>query len=143
MSYQNTIEKIYTALEFSQDEDKARAFGLSEKDGEMNVTLIGENEDVYELIENINNDKLQNINDHFAIVTYGWAAPLNSDGEVDGQPSKHPEKRRVRLMATVSRNNKNTMGSAVYFKDTQEVIYDMGDASGMLAEAIIELFEED
>lgn len=141
MSYTETLTRIHEALEFSQDEGTAKAFGLSEKDGELVVNMISQNEDVYDLLENINADKLQNINDHFAIITYGWAAPLNSDGEPDCAPSQHPQKRRVRLMSTISKTNTNRMGSSITFKDSNEVIYDEGVASGMLAEAMLSLFE--
>ena len=37
-----------------------------------------------------------------AVHTTGWAAPLNADGEVDGQPSKHPERRRIALVLVIT-----------------------------------------
>lgn len=140
MSHTDTIAKIHKALDFSQDEGTAKAFGINEVDGEFVASFIAEDQDVYELLDNINKDKFQNLNEHFAIITYGWAAPLNSDGEVDGAPSAHPMRRRVRLVATVSKLDRK-MGSAITFKDDDEVIIDEGSASGSLADAMMSLFD--
>ena len=49
-----------------------------------------------------------------AVHTTGWAAPLNADGEVDGRPSKHPERRRVALVTVMTAEG---LGSALSFTD--------------------------
>ena len=36
-----------------------------------------------------------------ALDTSGWAAPMNDDGTVDGRPSQHPLRRRIRHTALV------------------------------------------
>jgi len=38
------------------------------------------------------------------ITTSGWAAPLGPSGEVEGAPSRHPERRRVFLTCSVARD---------------------------------------
>jgi hypothetical protein len=68
-----------------------------------------------------------------AVVTTGWAAPLNANGEVEGAPSAHPQRRRVRLVAYMSCEG---MVSAVSFQDTDEVTYDEGQGQGYLADAL-------
>jgi hypothetical protein len=72
--------------------------------------------------------------DAAAIVTTGWAAPLNADGSVDGPPSQHEQRRRVRLVVVVADNG---VASVLRFEDEpDEVVTDPGSATGSLAEAI-------
>lgn len=73
-----------------------------------------------------------------AIITNGWAAPLGSNGEVQGEPSKHPERKRVRLTAYVSCEG---VMSAIAFSDEEEVIYDDNGGTGVLAEALSDTWE--
>jgi hypothetical protein len=49
-----------------------------------------------------------------AVHTTGWAAPLNEHDESDGQPSKHPERRRVALVTVKTVEG---LGSALSFAD--------------------------
>lgn len=70
----------------------------------------------------------------FAFVTTGWAAPLNADGEVDGAPSHHPRRRRVRLVITA---NLDGLASVLRFEDdSEDVVVDPGSATGALADAV-------
>ena len=70
------------------------------------------------------------------IHTTGWAAPLNNEGEPDGKPSQHPERRRVSLCAGVSLGQ---MFSVMRFQDTPEdAVEDEGNATGSLADALAE-----
>ena len=70
-----------------------------------------------------------------AVITTGWAAPLNANGEVEGAPSEHPAKKRVRLTAYVSCEG---MASSVAFQDEDEPAYDEGEAHGSLADALMD-----
>ena len=71
------------------------------------------------------------------IITTGWAAPINSDGDVDCPPSQHKERRRVRLVSVVTTDGK--MGSVMGFSDDDEnPIRDEGEATGNLAMAMLE-----
>lgn len=70
----------------------------------------------------------------FAVLTTGWAAPLGDNGEVEGQPSKHPERRRVVLFCVVSADG--SLASRMVFGDDPEPVDDDGSASGALAEAL-------
>ncbi|NBO53378.1 MAG: hypothetical protein EBU84_02035 [Actinobacteria bacterium] len=75
-------------------------------------------------------------NDDYALVieTTGWAAP--HDGQ-EIAPSEHPLRRRVRLLAMVTRTYE--MASALGFADdTDEIVTDDGHATGGLADALIE-----
>jgi hypothetical protein len=95
--------------------------------------LLNARPDVYEALEDtvIPDDAIA-----IAVVTTGWAAPLNADGQAEGMPSQHPERRRVKLVACA---DSEFAGSALVFEDTPEdVITDEGSASGSLADALAE-----
>lgn len=111
----------------------------TDNDG-VTVEPVLSNPDVYELIEEAIAETPFSVrsSDILAVVTSGWAAPLNADGSVDGPPSQHAMRRRVRLMAFVRRSDL-TMASILRFGDTDEVNIDAGEATGSLAEAMLSL----
>lgn len=106
------------------------------------IQKVAQHEDIYMMLEDITNAvKLWNIGyNGFAIVTTGWAAPINKDSDEgnDIAPSKHPERRRVRLM---SMSHGGKMGSSIRFTDEESVTYDEGNAVGSLASAMEDLHE--
>ncbi len=104
------------------------------------VEPVSSNPDVYDLIEETIAETPFPVraSDILAVVTSGWAAPLGENGEVDGVPSQHPQRRRVRLMACVRRSDLR-MVSVVRFGDNDEIAIDEGEATGSLADALIDL----
>lgn len=68
-----------------------------------------------------------------AIHTTGWAAPLNPDGEVEGAPSKHPERRRVALVTVMTAEG---MGSALSFADEPDEVITDSSGTGQLSDAL-------
>jgi hypothetical protein len=68
-----------------------------------------------------------------AVHTTGWAAPLNSDGEVEGAPSKHPERRRVALVTVMTAEG---MGSALSFADDPDEVITDSSGTGQLSDAL-------
>ena len=68
-----------------------------------------------------------------AIHTTGWAAPLNKDGEAEGAPSKHPERRRVALVTVMTTEG---MGSALSFADDPDEIITDSNGTGQLSDAL-------
>jgi hypothetical protein len=143
MFSEDTVKEIYEAVAFDTDEIEAKAYGLTTSNGQLVAKLINSHGDIYDLIQGMYDDRIvDNSNfDYIAFITHGWAAPLNEDGEVDGAPSKHPQKRRVRLTIGIDVNTVQ-IGSALKFSDEDEIIIDMGQATGMLNDAIVSLFEE-
>lgn len=133
------LEKIHEALKFHTDETEAFTYGITDENGEVSTKLLCSSPDIYMMIDKLIEDRIHTNFDTISFITYGWAAPLNSDGEVEGQPSKHPERRRVRLVISASNVDKKVIGSSLEFSDSDEVIYDLGDATGSLQEAILEL----
>lgn len=139
---QQTLEKIHELLDFDKSSATAVAYGIT-KDTDNNLVykIIGEGLDVYDLIESINDDKSQMNSNYVTLKTTGWAAPLNSKGEVEGAPSEHPERKRVRLFVSVDIDNKEVLGSSLEFEGENEIIYDLNSATGSLQMAIVSLVE--
>lgn len=100
---------------------------------------IAQHPDVYSMLADENAISLAVPFDRIAIVTTGWAAPLNADGEVDGAPSAHPERRRVRL--TVVGTDEGVVSVLRFQDDADNTIVDEGSATGSLADAIAEFLE--
>lgn len=66
------------------------------------------------------------------IVTYGWAAPIDTLG--NGAPSESAARRRVRLIACVVADG--APFSRVHFFDNGETFDDEGEATGSLSDAL-------
>ena len=138
-----TLELINNTLNFDKDGSSAIAYGLHQNGDSLTHEVIGRCADVYDLIESLEDTDNAKSFDYLSIVTWGWAAPLNADGEVDGAPSKHPERRRVKLIISGSNSEKGLIGSILNFSDSpDEPVYDYGDATGSLNDAFIEFFND-
>lgn len=114
----------------------ARLYGINCADrdlAEVNVCFLAQHPDVYQLLD-APGSALARMFDAAAIVTTGWAAPLGPDGNVEGAPSEHAMRRRVRLVVTVANHG---TASVLRFADRpDDIVSDPGSASGSLAEAI-------
>lgn len=111
----------------------AMLFSVVEGDEGVAITLASENGDVYDLLASDDTAQVAKASDYIAIVTSGWASPIDgSEGEV--APSQHPQRRRVRLLVMASRED---MASVMRFEDDPEnPILDDGKATGSLADAL-------
>lgn len=96
--------------------------------------LLSAHPDVYDLLE-----QSFDVTNYLGVIihTTGWAAPISDDGEIDGPPSKHAERRRVALASCVMNNS---VGSALSFSDEEELVLDPGSATGSLANALSEFW---
>jgi len=93
--------------------------------------------DVYELLDTtMVADALQAYG-YAAVITCGWASPLADDGENNEvAPSKHPKRRRVRLVLVT---DGISITSILRFSDTQdETMVDEVQATGSLADALLQ-----
>lgn len=115
----------------------ARLYAIDENG---NTEVAGENGDVYDLLANPLSSLVAKMSHAIAVETCGWAAPIsNNDDDELVVPSKHPERRRVRLLAVA---NGNGFASALRFGDDWlNPVYDYGDAHGALADALSSLYE--
>jgi hypothetical protein len=93
---------------------------------------LGRAPDLYDLLDNTYSSKGVV---GLAVHTTGWAAPLNKEGGVDGQPSKHPERRRVALVTVMTTEG---MGSALSFADDPDEIITDDSGTGQLSDALKE-----
>lgn len=131
MNEKTITEKIITdsPLELPQ----AVLYGVNT---EGKTFVLASESDIYELLDNDYSDTEGLVG--IVIQTTGWAAPLNADGEVEGRPSEHAERRRVALVSTLTMNG---YCSGIKFADEEEVTYDEGTPSGALWEAMNECVE--
>lgn len=114
----------------------ARLYGINCADrtaASTTLCFLSSHPDVYALLDSPSS-ALARMFDAAAIVTTGWAAPLASDGTLEGAPSEHSARRRVRLVVTVADQG---VASVLRFADApDEVVTDPGSATGSLADAI-------
>ena len=91
--------------------------------------------DVYELLEGDNVSQVLETHNFVGLVTTGWASPLTDEKEIwSVPPSKHPERRRVRLVIVADKGN---VCAVIRFSDgDNEVIVDEGSATGSLNDAL-------
>ena len=103
-------------------------------EGAPKLMFIESHPDVYDLLANDYNALVASAYAWTLVVTTGWAAPLNANGDIDQPPSQHAERRRVRLTCIA---NRQSVASVLRFADQpDDVITDEGGASGSLADAI-------
>jgi hypothetical protein len=114
--------------------DGAQLYGVTiDNDDSVSLVLIETQPDVYDLLATPASVRELTFKT-FALITTGWAAPLNN-GEVEGAPSAHPLRRRVRL--AVVANADSAVCSVIRFEDEpDETVLDEGQATGSLASAV-------
>jgi hypothetical protein len=112
----------------------ARIYGVTVgKSNKVVLSIVDMAEDVYEILSKPMSERKTKFTT-FALVTSGWAAPLGANGEVEGAPSEHPARRRVRL--AVVGNADDGVASVLRFSDEpDEPVIDPGSATGSLANA--------
>lgn len=117
--------------------DGARLYGVYYNDkGEPVIDFITTHADVYDLLSDSHNARVASGFAYTLVVTTGWAAPLGDNGEVEGAPSQHALRRRVRLSVVA---DYESVASVIRFADApDEPITDPGQATGSLADAIKE-----
>jgi len=135
--------KIESMTSTPFESSTAKLFAVDYVRGEVPaIRLIAEHADIYEMLDDTLNAVLLFDSGYngFAVVTTGWAAPIDKDNDDNNEvaPSQHPERRRVRLM-TMMHNGK--MGSSIRFTDEESVTYDEGNAMGSLASAMQDLYD--
>ncbi len=138
---------------------RARLYGVSivdasgiasHQDGALRISFLAEHGDVYELLD-APSSAIARMFDVAVVLTCGWAAPLNRDGQ-DGEtrsddeiadevpPSQHPLRRRVRLVVAVCDRG---VASVLRFADTpNDIVTDDGAARGSLADAVKDLWND-
>jgi hypothetical protein len=140
MKTETTLNSIFDASMINPEITVAKAYGIKmNSNNELEAVLIKSHPDIYELLEDLSLDKIYLNYSFLSLVTTGWAAPLGKDGEVEGLPSQHKDKRRVTLVSALDINAKEIYGSIIEFKDTDERVFDFNDATGLLANAISSL----
>lgn len=114
---------------------------LTNASNEYNPTIASQpldtSGDVYELLDTTTVADALQAYGYASVITCGWAAPLTDDAETNEvAPSKHPKRRRVRLVLVTDGIG---ITSVLRFSDTQdETMVDEGQATGSLADALLQ-----
>jgi hypothetical protein len=133
----DSLKKVFVD-EFSLPE--AILFGIETFIGEPPmINPISKNQDVYDMLFDEDTPRQIAPYTKFVVVTCGWAAPLEDEEKEDDtiRPSLHPNRKRVK-MTLLCDNGKIT--SAIAFKGEKEIVVDVGNATGDLKEAILDLY---
>lgn len=103
---------------------------------------IMKGEDIYELLDGLSqvfsSPESRDGVTGLIVSTTGWAAPIPKDGSEIGAPSEHPDRKRVRLVICALANGE--MGSAMRLEGEEEIMVDLGEAVGPLADAVLHAF---
>jgi len=119
---------------------QAILYSVKNNSGKLEVVKRHQCGDVYDLLDDEFSTQVARNSDLIALATSGWAAPITKGQSVDDMtaPSKHPERRRVRLVVTANRTSK---ASVLRFSDNpDEIVTDDDQAKGTLADAVQDLF---
>jgi hypothetical protein len=123
---------------FGIESTEAKTAGLYSVRGE-NTTLVAEHGDVYEMLESVEAQAVAMLSDAVVVRTAGWASPLSNGDEYEGvAPSEHPQRRRVRLLVVAKAGE--TASVLRFTDDWANPIFDEGQATGSLADAVQSLF---
>lgn len=107
--------------------------------GGVDATLALEDEDIYALLDAPEARGVAGVSDYIAIVSTGWAAPLDADGNPPSvPPSRADGRRRVRL--TMFATSDKVMSVIRFEDDPENPVFDPGSATGNLADAIQSLY---
>jgi len=140
MSNEQIIRDIYSLLSFDINEERAVAYGVNSENDSLEYKEINKSADIYDLIDRIGSDKLASNYDFVSLITYGWAAPIDSSVDKDIPPSESENRRRVRLMMVGGKENNGLIGSAIKFSDEDDIVVDENNANGPLATAFENLY---
>ena len=125
---------------FGIDTAENKTAGLYSVRGEV-TELVAEHGDVYEMLDAPEATLVARLSDAVVVRTSGWASPLptnDSDPEAGVRPSEHPQRRRVRLLVVAKAGE--TASALRFTDDWANPIFDEGQATGSLADAVQSLF---
>lgn len=141
------LTDIHGVLPKEKDLNEAEFYGISyldtDKESVDGITFkkLAQHRDIYDMLLNIQMDRIINISNYnfYAVITTGWAASLNENGELDERPSLHPQRRRVKLIITIDAQNKDISSIVEFSDDPDNLLFDHDNATGSLKDAIKDL----
>jgi len=146
MSIMALASKVDELITLPADQKTAKliaVFGTNELEiTSDDLAQVAEHGDVYDLLESDIARSTAQFADAITLVTCGWASPIDNSEDEDNQvaPSQHPERRRVRLVVTATREH--TASVLRFSDDWDNPITDEGHARGSLADAVRDLFQD-
>ena len=99
----------------------------------VDVVTTDTNRDIYDLLEGNGVADILKTHSFVGLVTTGWASAIG-EGQEPIQPSKDPNRQRVRLVIVA---DKEGVCSVIRIKGRDEVVVDEGSATGSLNDALL------
>lgn len=131
--------KIFNLLH-QGDSEEAFAYGLELDEIENNIInsfLLASEQDVYDLIKTISKNKSALLWNSIAIITQGWAAPLD-ESDQDVPPSLSENRKRVLIVCIV---NSDCEIASVLQLENETPIFDT-TGSGQLSHALKSIYNK-
>lgn len=131
---ESRIHESLLESEQAFDLDRARLYGVNASGDDFQLSFVLEHGDIYQLLDTPESTCARMF-DAAALVTCGWAAPIaEGSSEPDAAPSRHPQRRRVRLVVVVG--DAGVASVLRFADDADNPVLDAGEARGPLAEAV-------
>jgi hypothetical protein len=136
--YEGISKEIHEEVENFRTVNKATMIGVRIlEDGNRQMEIISSHNDIYQLLDDSlystrKNRKKFDSYQLIALLTAGWAAPVNNNSQDQIAPSEHPE--RIRVKMTLLGNTAQQYSSTLTFSGKDEVMYDYMKAGGSLAD---------
>jgi hypothetical protein len=132
-----TIIHARELLDFLDGLDRSKAGVFAMFDG-GSIKTISLNADIYQALDSA---VIPPSAIAVGVETVGWAAPLNPDNEIgDVPPSEHPDRVRVHMVYVINDEGKASIRE-ITRPDGVEIVEDYGNASGSLALAVEQMWE--
>lgn len=135
-------KSIYQSTNEMRSDKKTQLVGVKLIEGAtIACEKITEYSDIYQMLQASSNhlEKFDGY-DLIAVLTAGWAAPVNNNEDDNIPPSEHRDRRRVKL-ALVGYTAKQT-ASIIAFDGEPDYVYSSGEGQGALQEAFEEMLIE-
>lgn len=107
--------------------------------GGRSVRWLHQHRDIYDLLDEFADAGKDDALQGFTVLSVGWAAPLDENGQTKGAPSANPLRRRVSL--AVAATPSGIMSRVTFFGKDGEVVEHMDDpgtATGSLSDAVLD-----
>lgn len=127
------MDLFFESVGIGNDLKEAEIWGVYETEQGLDKVLSDSGKDIYALLATRTLAQTLHYNDYAVVVTCGWASQ-NMDSDLP--PSQQKDRKRVRLIVVTDKNG--VMSSVIRIQGNDEPVFDDGEASGSLADAIKE-----
>ena len=132
------INDVYPTL----NKDMSYLYGIENKQCYVSgaAQLLTTKKDIYQILEDDATEAYTAMYDILAFFIWGWAAPLQSDDDLNVPPSQHPDKVRI-FLSMFSYSDGTIMSALKHCEDpTIQLQFQYGETQGPLYETLSQLY---